>query len=424
MGMKGTGDWSDSDFRPKSWREGILFRYPNGSAPLTAIMSKLGSQPVSDPQFYWFTQGLPTQRADVTGVYTDSGLSVAYVSDGKADDTLYVKMSSNDVAQFRYGHQVLLRYASDLTVDVNTVVIGRDDNGASSYIQVKLIEDDDNSSSYDLSDCDVALIVGNLNSEGAAMPDALSYEPTKWSNYTHIWRTSLEITRTQMQTTMRTGDSYKELKRQCLQLHSIEIEKSLLFSVASEKTGDNGKPRRSTMGLIPAIVSGGTVNNYVTNASFAGKTWLQGGEDWLDQQLATIFKYGANEKLCFAGQTALLGLNRLVKAGAIFQFTPATTSYGIRIIQWVTPFGTINIMTHPLFSYEATTSKSMVIFEPKDLKFRYIQDTIFKNDDRLRKGDWTSRDGLKEEYLTEAGLEYHHPNGWGYLYGIGDDNSL
>jgi hypothetical protein len=50
LGMRGTGDWA-TDQRPKNWREVILHEYPNGSAPLTAVMSKLGSEKVDDPEF-------------------------------------------------------------------------------------------------------------------------------------------------------------------------------------------------------------------------------------------------------------------------------------------------------------------------------------------------------------------------------------
>ena len=49
LGMRGTGDWA-TDQRPKSWREGILYLYPNGQAPLTAIMSKLRSERCDDPE--------------------------------------------------------------------------------------------------------------------------------------------------------------------------------------------------------------------------------------------------------------------------------------------------------------------------------------------------------------------------------------
>lgn len=432
LGMRGNGDWV-TDQRPKNWREAILFRYPNGSMPLTAIMSKMSSERTTDPEFNWWTKSLATQSATITGVYTDSGLSVAYVSGGVSGDNLFFKMSAADVTQWRTGHVGLFRDASDLTVDVVGIVVGRVSNGASSYIQVELIETDDNSTAGDLSDCDTALIIGNANAEGAAMPDSIAYDPTKWYNYTQIFRTPLEMTRTAMQTRLRTNEQYKEAKREALELHGIEQEKAYIFGVSSERTGTNGKPERTTLGLIPAIKGGytgsaassaGIVSNFVTDTASAGQTWLQGGEEWLDTKLELIFRKGSNEKLAFCGSGALLGINRLVKNGGTFDYSPATESYGIKVIKWVTAFGVINIMTHPLFSYEDTTRNAMVVFEPKDIKFRYVQDTMFKADDQVKKGGWTSRDGIKEEYLTEGGMEYHHPDGWGYLYGFNTDNSL
>lgn len=430
LGMRGNGDWV-TDQRPKNWREAILFRYPNGDMPLTAIMSKMASEKTDDPEFNWWTKDLATQRATITGRYTDSGLSSAYVSGGVAGDILYFKMAAVDLTQIRIGHQVLLRDASDLTVDCVGKVVGRSSAGASSYIQVLLLEADDNSTVGDLSDADTLIVIGNINSEGAAMPDAIAYDPTKWYNFTQIFRSPLEITRTAMQTRLRTGAQYKEAKRECLEMHGIEMEKAFLFGVPSERTGDNGKPERTTLGLIPAIRGGytgqggttGTVNNYVTNASYSGQTWLQGGEDWLDTQLEVIFRKGATEKLALCGSGTIQAINKLIKSGGDFDYTATTESYGLKVVKWTTAFGVINLMRHPLFSYEATTRHSMVIFEPKDLKFRYIQDTMYKNDDRLQKGGWTSRDGIKEEYLTEAGLEYQHPDGWGYLYGFGSNNT-
>lgn len=437
LGMRGNGDWV-TDQRPKNWREVILYRYPNGSMPLTAILSKMGSEKTTDPEFNWWTKSLPTQSATITAgqIYTDTGLSSAYpaTGGGGSGDVVYVKMTAANVSQFRVGHQVLLRLSSNLTIDINAKVTTRVVNGASSYIACLLLENDDNgttTSSMNISDCDTVLIVGNINSEGAAMPDALSYDPTKWYNYTQIFRTPLEMTRTAMQTRLRTGDQYKEAKRECLEMHGIEMEKAFLFGVPSERTGENGKPERTTLGLIPAIRGGyngvgtaGTVNSFVTNTDFAGQTWLQGGEDWLDTQLEVIFRKGANEKLALCGSGVLLAINKLIKAGGNFDYTVATKSYGIQVTEWVTAFGKINLMTHPLFSYEATTRNAMVVFEPKDLKYRFVQDTMYKADDRLQKGGWTSRDGIKEEYLTECGLEYHHPDGWGYLYGFGTDNAV
>jgi len=55
LGMRGTGDWVANQ-RPLNWRQQILKLYPNGMAPLTAILSMMGGNSVDDPQFNWWTQ--------------------------------------------------------------------------------------------------------------------------------------------------------------------------------------------------------------------------------------------------------------------------------------------------------------------------------------------------------------------------------
>lgn len=53
-GLRGTGsgDWG-TDERPKNFREMILWRNPNGSAPLTALMAKMRTESTDDPEFAW-----------------------------------------------------------------------------------------------------------------------------------------------------------------------------------------------------------------------------------------------------------------------------------------------------------------------------------------------------------------------------------
>ncbi|GAF74783.1 unnamed protein product, partial [marine sediment metagenome] len=166
-------------------------------------------------------------------------------------------------------------------------------------------------------------------------------------------------------------------------------------------------------------------NDFTLNTVWTGDTWLQGGKDWLDVYLEEIFRYGRTEKLCFCGSGAMLGINQLAETYGTIKLDVRAKAYGIQVAEWITPFGTINLKTHPLFSYEVTNRYSMVIFEPQDIIYRYIDDTTFYSEksDQQNTG-WTRRDGTDEEYLTEAGLEYHHPIGWGYLNGVGKDNEL
>lgn len=418
QGPRGTTDWA-TDQRPMNWREQILFLYPNGSAPLTAMLAMLKKETTDDPQFHWWTKTLPLQGGAVTNIYTDAAMTTAYVSGGVAGDTLYVKVAEVLVNEIRAGHQVLLRDESNLDVDVNAKVTATTVNGANSQLVVKLLEADDNSATNDLSDCDRVLVIGNINSEGSSVPTSVSYDPVKWYNLTQIFRTPFDITGTAKETRLRTGDAYQELKREHMELHSIEMEKAFLWGVRSENTGANGKPERTLGGIIPVAKSNGVTDNYTTNASYSGQAWTTGGEQWFNEQLEEVFRYGDTEKMAFCGSGTILGLQRLAQAGAQININPGASVYGIKMLEWVTPFGTIYLKTHPLFSYETTNRYSMLIFEPKRLKERPMRnrDTHFREDIGGK-----DVDGTIDEWLTETSLEYHHPETFAWLTGFNQLN--
>jgi len=423
-GARSTQDWAANQ-RPQNYRELIAYLYPNGSAPLTALTAMIKSEKVDDPHFHWWTKTLPVQGGAILGAYTDTALSSAYTSGATKGTTLYFNVAEATANHFRVGHQALMRDASDLTVDTIGRVVTVVKNGASSYIGVELLENDDNSSSGDLSDADTILVKGNINAEGAAMPSALSYDPVEFENRTQIFRTPLDITRTALHTYLRTGDAYKELKRETLMLHSIELEKAFLWSIMTSGVGDNGKPMRTTMGVVPMIktYAPNNVLDFRTDPNYSGQTWLAAGEEWFDNALELPFRWSeGRDLLALCGSGAKLGLTRLAKAGGYIQINPKTKYFGLDVEEWIGNAGRLMVKVHPLMSQETTERNSMIILDAARLRYRFITDTMFKPDDRMKKGSWSNVDGIKEEFLTEAGLEYLHPDSFAYFTGVGQDN--
>jgi hypothetical protein len=447
LGMRGTGDWV-TDQRPKNWRETLLYLYPNGDMPLTGILSKMGDEQTDDAEFNWWTKKFPEQAGAVTGIYTENTLSSAYSASypsggtgAVADTVVYVKMAAATIAEFRVGHQVLLCDASDPYVIVNGKVTARTVNGASSYLTVKLLEDDDNSydvfgaSSHNLADCDRIMVVGNINAEGAAMPSSITYNPVKYYNYTQIFRTPLSLTRTAKKTRLRGPKAYQEAKREALEIHGVEMEKAFIWGIPTETNGagaTDDKPERTTGGIIHFVRNNvpANFNSYDLNSTYTGKKWTDegGGELWLDTMLELLFRFGTGERIGLCGSGVLFGIQQLVKAGAHMNITPMTTSYGLKVIEWVTPFGNLYLKVHPLLSQEPSTRKKCIILEPKNLKFRYIDDTVFYGEGERGEAapgtNYQRVDATNEEYLTEAGLELHHPDTFMILDGFGSDNAL
>jgi len=438
LGMRGTGDWVTGQ-RPMNWREQILYLYPNGQAPLTAILSMMGSETVNDPQFHWWTQEQSAVAGAVTGVFTLPDLSVAYSGGGVAGDVVYIRITATLANRIREGHQILLRDASDYRVDVNGKVIGVTRGTTVAVLAVRLLEDDDNSidlgGTNDLQNCDNFKIIGNINPEGGEMPDAIALNPVKVYNLTQIFRTPLSMTRTALKTKLRTPEQRQKAKAEALEMHSWEMELAFLWGIRTENIGDNGKPERTTMGIINFIRQYAAANcdDYTLNPTYAGMAWTAagGGMTWIKNMLERIFRYGASEKLILCGSGFLLGIDALASANALgnsIQLAPAAKTYGMEIRQWITPFGVVNMKTHPLFSYDATTRNMGVVLEPKELTYRYIDDTTFygeSNQKQHAEGYGQRRvDGINEEFLTEAGLEFGLAQKCGILNGVGLNNTL
>lgn len=433
FGVRGSNDWS-ADQRPKNWRQSILYLFPNGRVPITAIQSMMKSESTNDPEFNWWTKVLATQSAAVTGVYTDSGLTTAYVSGATAGTTLYFKTSAADESHFRTGHQVLCRVSTDLTADVVGKVTSVVSAGASSYVAVKLLEADDNSTlatPKDLSDADTLKINGNINEEGGITPDAISYDPVKYFNYTQIFRTPLSMTRTAMKTKLRTGDQYRQAKEEALMYHGIEMEWSSLTGIKTESIGTGGKPERTTQGIVPFLRANNPSNivDYTLDTNYSAQTWLAGGDDWLLDIMEILYRYddgNDSDYIMLAGSGTLKALERLVRNKGTFEITPGqNVGFGVKLRSWETSFGSVQIKTHPLFSYDPAMRNTAIFYKPKNMVYRYIDDTQFYGQQNKNYGFTTSGkriDGLNEEYLTEAGYEFHHPQSFMFAKGFGSTN--
>lgn len=433
-GMRGNNGWV-ADQRPKNWRDMILSLYPNGDAPLTALMSKAKSQSTDDPQFHWWTKMFVNQSGTITGIYKNANLTTgtgaASITDGML---LYVKVAETVAKHFREGHQVLIRHVTDFTKDCNGKVTQVVLNGAHSYIVFKALQ---TSAGDPDTDFNRIMVIGSVNPEGGVMPDAITYDPEKWFNYTQIFRTPLSITRTAMKTRLRTGDQYQQAKAEALEMHSVEMERAMLFGYPTEKIGKNGQPERTTMGMIPFITgidnaafagypsygtNKGIVGYYPTDK--AGTTWLNGGIDWIEEKLERLFRYGGPTRTAFTANKTLMYIGQLIKNTSTYNIESGENEYGMKVRKWMTPYGDVDMITHPLFNLEPTLRQSMLLFEPDKLIYRYIDDTDFYGDELKQNTGRGRIDGKDEEWLTEAGLEFHHPISAGFLTGFGRDGTI
>ena len=388
-GLRGTGDWGANE-RPTNFRDTILWVDPNGDSPLTALLSKMRSESVDDPQFQWWEEKLTSVRI-LLGTNGDDGthttLTVqAYTSPGVSDGALSLVAGDMLLVEDNTGLSELLQVTTTPTSDTSVVV----SRGAAGSTPIHIPDDA------------TLLKIGSAFAEGTGAPPATSANPVMFTNYCQIFKTTYDITETARRTYARTGNLLKNERKRKMFTHSRDLEWAFMFGRAYLSSGSNGKPLRYTGGLNSFISSNRTV--------FSGSTGASGwNTDNVIQLLAQVFNYNGegsgNQRLMFCGNGFLTKLNLLVKddTNSRITFDGTVKVYGMELQKITVPQGSFFIRSHPLMNTHPVYTNSAFAINPRGLVYRYVRDTTFKDD--IQPPD---SDSLEGQWLTECGLEVHH----------------
>ena len=385
-GLRGTGDWA-TDERPKNFRETILWRQPNGQAPITGLLSKMSEEKVDDPEFSWWEEELTAVRLILNGVMPTTTTTVVVVTANALmlvpGDVLLCENAVADLAATPFEIVQVNGVASDTTFDV---VRGRAGTVAAAIA---------NSSGLTR--------IGTVFSEGSGAPNVSNRNPTKKLNYTQIFKMAYELTRTAAKTRTRTGDPLKNDKKRKMFDNSVNMEFAFIFGVPFEYPtgGANGKPLRYTGGLRNFITS----NRTVFTTTPTETTFLNAVQPVFDFDGG-----GGNERIMFCGNGALTSLNKLAKAGMQVRVDEVVKLYGMDLQKWIVPQGTFLMRSHPLLNTHARYTNSIFVMDPTAMKYRYIDDVTFKDDIQL-----PDADAKKGQWIGECGLEFRHERTMAYL---------
>ena len=389
-GLRGSGDWG-TDERPKNFREFILFRNPNGTAPMFALMARVQKESTNDPEFAWWDEPNDLVRLQVAGALAAGDTIVTVDS---VDPTAALPKASWGLAgHLKPGDMLMVEPAADAAAfvhEVLRVVTVLSDTqftvqrGAAGTTPATIANDL------------FLLKIGSAYAEGTPSPSSTSRNPVKYSNYTQIFKTPYELTGTAMETHLRTGDPVQNDKKRKSFDHSRDIEFSLLLGQKSETTGDNGKPLRTMDGLRKFIPGTNTTvfSSVTTTSSF------------LDAA-SPVFDFDSpagDSRVCFIGNAALNELNKMVQidANSQMQFGPIIKQFGMRMRELILPQGSLFLRTHPLLSRHTLYSKSMFIVDFSAIRWRPMKNRDTKFEDNIQARDEDTRKG---QWKTEGGLE-------------------
>jgi hypothetical protein len=388
-GLRGTGDFG-TDERPKDFRETILFYGANGTAPIYALSSKAKKRTSTDPEFHWWNepnsivrlQAAQEHLAGVTTITIDSSdpdaTNAARVygtaSHLKAGDILMVEKT--ETSDYDNEHIEVVIVLSDTQFIVKRGVAG--------------------STPATIANDTYMTLIGSAYAEGTGVPGATTRNPIKFYNYTQIFKTPYELTKTADATTFRTGNAWSNDKKRKAYDHARSIEEAIIFGRRYETVGDNGKPKRYMGGLrqfIPAA------NQTIFGSNITINSFMDA--------IYPIFDYdtgAGNERLALCGNGALNALNRAVLADANSEinYEGIVKVYGMDLTKIVLPQGVLYLKTHPLMNLHSLYTKSLFALDFDAIRYVAMKDRDTKTFDDVQAKDEDVRRGYMQ---TECSLQ-------------------
>ena len=232
--------------------------------------------------------------------------------------------------------------------------------------------------------------------QGTTSPSGISINPTMPFNYTQIFKHTVEASRTEVQTDRYDYKNPAMIKRRAraMQLHMEAIERAYLFG---QKKLDATGPRSLTAGFMSFV----TTNVLDCQSAFTKQK--------MDDFLGDTNLYNEGDKWLFASSGLLSALHKEVLATSTLNIDPRTKDWGLDIRKYISPYGSINIVYHRLLS-QVLDGYGLLIdmdnIEDKPLQATREKLNVGAND----------FDGMKDEILTESGIQVMLEKNHGIIY--------
>lgn len=263
-----------------------------------------------------------------------------------------------------------------------------------------------------LLDDDQLFVIGAVAEEGDTSFEARSANPTKITNYTEIFRRSIEESGSMLSSdNLTTPHDWVHQHKKAMIEHLKDIEHAALFGSKGKATGANGR-RVST--------SGGAIYYLTANNQDMGGTMT---ESELESWVRSITRFGSKTKTVLASRLALSVINGFATSKISTVQADNDTTYGLAIRQYVSPHGTINLIAHPLLEGTVWGGYMIALDMGKAAPGYHplggpnapgpVRDTKV-----LRNRQANDADEQKDEILTECGFSFKQIKTGGVATGI------
>lgn len=253
------------------------------------------------------------------------------------------------------------------------------------------------------------VVVGSAFEEGSEAPNATRNIPYSRFNFTQIFRNSYGVTRTTQKTKYySTNDPFMKDKRKALAMHAKDIEMASIWG-HRDLGYQNQAPIRFADGFNAQIQ---------TNIFTSPTTGIR--LQHLDAFIMRIFDWNIegqpNERIAFCGNSTLAVLNELVRINSDYNIHVNETQFGINVRKYITPFGMLTFVVHPMMNANPTFRQELYVYHPAALRYAWLTETMV--DDYNKMGTRAGVDADKGVVTSEVTFKYMLEKTGGLFYGI------
>lgn len=349
--------------------DGILRYVDPFSFPMYALLKKAGKMSVSDSKFEWLEHDTnPRQDAiNFASGYNSSATSIV-VDNG---------------ARFTIG---------DIVVNVNTTEHMRVTGISTNTLTV--VRGYGTTAAASITDNDNLLIIGNAYAENSGAGNENLVNPTTVYNRTQTFKHAFSISGRAENTRFYTGKQRKNRRAEKLQEHLKDIERAFLLGELKEDTSGTTEIS-TTRGCVATI----TTNVYDAGGVLTKAAWDQEFLEPGMQHKSNGGTVGNAVKWLFAGTRLTSVLTSF--ADAQIMVKPGESKYGFAYTQYLSPFGMINIVPHPLL-ISPTYDGYGILLDMGGVEYCYMQN----RDTQYQPGiQANGTDGIQDQWLSDCGLK-------------------
>lgn len=445
------------DYWSQNVRRKVFYSYPNGTAPLTGLLSLTDGEMTGLPTYGWneerweqlrtLTVAGPTANTVFynTGTTTTSGATVTITSGTQY--RIYVE----DASSFREDDTITIHLLplSATVTEANFRIVSTNTTGTD-YVEAVALTTTAAVTNNAAAVVGLAVVwSGSAYAEASRSRTGRYRFPSEITNYTQIFKDAFEVSGTALKAPLKhdkLGEYRKLLKDNGID-HLAGIEWSLFFGDRTSTTAidpDTGATvaRRTFGGLLwflkqwelGSVANGGAFNYRQNAVNVATQTDYELYPDKriirLGGAAITRAQFNAIESLAFEKTNStewcklcLCGPGYLNKVNDVFEKQVQVTQHrdepfkgwNFELTERMSSSGKVYYKTHPLFT-KGHMRNSAFYVDLGYLVYMYLKD---RDTGIMQMIQMPDADKRKDQYLTECGFEVPYPEAHSYVENLG-----